>query len=62
MNNNENLEKLLNSVDTNINLISMLVLMLILMMFLENDGYEGFITILGLLFFICSLNPLGGRG
>ena len=35
-------------------------LMLIMMMFLENDGYEGFITILGLLFFICRLSHIYG--
>ena len=35
-------------------------LMLIMMMFLENDGYEGFITILGFLFFICRLGHIYG--
>ena len=35
-------------------------LMLIMMMFLENDGYEGFVTMLGLLFFICRLGHIYG--
>ena len=30
-------------------------LMLIMMMMLENDGSEGFVTLLGLLFFLCVL-------
>ena len=29
--------------------------MLIMMMMLENDGSEGFVTLLGLLFFLCRL-------
>ena len=35
-------------------------LMLIMMMFLENDGFEGFVTILGLLFFVCRLGHIYG--
>jgi len=35
-------------------------LMLIMMMMLENDGSEGFVTILGLLFFLCRLAHVYG--